>query len=171
MEAVNLSSAPSASSVVSTAESRLSADLQDGDVLVGIATGRWRIGELLDGQITVEVRIGETDDYLGLRLDVTDYPAQAPAGKMWDLVRNLPLDAQQWPTGHLAEKVFRPDWSVANGNAPYAPWDRTALVGHSEWPTAHPGQVWNGGRTIGHYLRETRRVLEDAVPPPGRSDG
>lgn len=149
----------------SPAALHLQRDLADGDVLAGADGGRWRVVDLTEEALLVEIRVGEGDRYLGLRINYTDYPAQAPAGALWDISGDELLAPGKWPVGPLADGVFRKDWSLANGGAPYAPWDRTAIAGHTDWPTLHPGKIWHPGRTIAHYLRETWRVLEDASWP------
>lgn len=152
-------------SVPSPTALRLLADLGNEDVEIGSDAGRWRVVSVSDTFLYVEVQIGDSASYVGIRIDYADYPATAPAGVVWDVAADTPLAIERWPVGSLAETVFRKDWSVANGGALYAPWDRVAIPGHPDWPAAHPGKIWNPSRSIAHYLRETRRVLESASLP------
>jgi hypothetical protein len=94
------------------------------------------------------------------------YPAQAPAGRPWDIERSAMLSPELWPVSRLAVATFRQDWSVSNGGAPYVACDRVALSGHTDWPAAHPQRAWNPGRTITFYLREMHRELQSASIPP-----
>jgi hypothetical protein len=144
---------------------RLLADLSDGDLLAGADAGRWHIVGIDEQFLYVEVQVGDSTDFIGLRIDYVDYPTTAPAGVIWDIEAGELLPPERWPVGAAAESVFRKDWSVSNGGALYAPWDRIAIPGHPDWAAAHPGKIWTPARTIAHYLRETRRVLEDASMP------
>lgn len=143
---------------------RLRHDLLAADVDSGIAAGDWRVVDLTWPTLLVAITVG-TDAELGMRIDVQDYPAQAPAGQPWDLPTNTALPVDRWPVTGGELEVFRHDWSVANHNAPYLACDRYGVTTHPDWATGHPQRSWNPNRTIGFYLRELHRVLKDATMP------
>ncbi len=126
----------------------------------GVDGGRWRLISL-DWPVAVFVVFAaarhDSPGNYGLRLDLTRYPQQAPTGSLWDLERDDWLASDERPKGGLAEHVFRTDWE--NGRATYAPWDRVALEGHSEWARQHPQDTWHPGRGIGFILSRVHSVL------------
>ncbi len=147
-------------SIQSAASVRLQVDLQDADLQAGVETDRWRILRHVGDELVIEVRIGESDSYLAIKVDVADYPAVAPAGSPWDMESDQPLAQDKWPVWPRPDMGFRKDWSPSNGNGPYWSWDRVALASHPDWANAMPGKAWHEGRTILHYLRETAREME-----------
>lgn len=94
---------------------------------------------------------------LGLCLDVAGYPGNPPAGQPWDLSQDRPLESARWPLG--GRPVFRLDWSVANGNAPYLAVDRVALTTHANWAAEMPSRAWNASKTIHDYLASAHEAL------------
>jgi hypothetical protein len=102
---------------------------------------------------------------LGLRLECSGYPGEAPAGQPWDLKTDTPLPVQQWPHGARAGMVFRSDWSVSNRNAPYLACDRTGLATHPNWRTEYPAQAWNLSKTLADYLEQVRGALRGSALP------
>lgn len=148
----------------SPAEVRLRSDLTGDQFLAGVRAGRWRSAMLQWPILMVEVAVGD-EQFALLRLEVDGYPARAPAGQLWDAEKEMALSLDQWPRGGSAEKVFRPDWSVSNANAPYLPCDRTGLATHPDWATAHPERSWNPSRSITFYLWEIARELWNAWLP------
>ncbi len=98
-------------------------------------------------------------DFLHLRFELSGYPGAGLTATLWDIARNAKLEAGKWPkgTGDVA-KVFRTDWN--DMVALYAPWDRLAFVGHTDWPEKHRGRCWKPTHTIAHYLRFTRELLD-----------
>lgn len=94
---------------------------------------------------------------LGLRMDVAGYPGNPPAGQLWDLATDRPLDVARWPVG--GRPVFRRDWSVGNGNAPYLAVDRVALGTHPNWRTDLPGRAWTSSMTVYEYLSALHEAL------------
>lgn len=142
---------------------RLLNDLEDVDLQAGVDSSRWRILRCDESVLIIEIRMGESENYFAMKLDVADYPAVAPAGVPWDVAANDILPSDKWPTWPRPDMAFRKDWSPQNGNAPYFAWDRAALASHPDWPSTMPGKVWHPGRTIIHYLRETEHELESAT--------
>jgi hypothetical protein len=148
----------------SPGEVRLRADLTGEEILAGVRAARWRVPVLEWPILSVEVAVGD-DQFIQLRLDVDGYPARAPAGQLWDAENHMALPVDRWPRGGAAQRVFRPDWSVHNGNAPYLPCDRTGLSTHPDWATSHPERSWNPSRSIAFYLEEIAREFQDARLP------
>lgn len=146
---------------------RLQRDLVAADFESGVTSGLWRLIRLEWPQLLVAITAGDGRE-LGMKLLVDNYPAQAPAGQPWDLQTDVALGSSHWPTGGTAPQVFRLDWSIANGNAPYMACDRIALGGHPDWPTSHPPRAWNPSRTIDFYLREVHHELRCATLPQGQ---
>ncbi len=143
---------------------RLRRDLLSDVVQNGVDAGDWRIAPLEWPILFVGVTAGDGQQ-LGLRLVVDGYPAIAPAGQPWDLIRGIVLPVPMWPTGGTAPQVFRPDWSVQNGNAPYMACDRVGLSTHPDWARAYPDRAWNASRTISFYLSEVHHELRSAHLP------
>jgi hypothetical protein len=142
---------------------RLERDLASPRFESGVDAGSWRLISLNWPYLTVAITAGDGHE-LGMRLLVDDYPGQAPAGQPWDLATDGPLSASRWPTGGMAPAVFRRDWSVQNGNAPYMACDRRALVDHP-WATQHPERAWNPSRSIEFYLEQVHHELSTATIP------
>lgn len=151
---------------VDPCEMRLLRDLQDAAVDAGVDAGLWRVVGVSWPTVTVAIAVGSGGE-CGMRLDMQDYPAAAPAGQPWDLAADTLLPVERWPiTGHSPD-VFRPDWSPGNGNAPYLPCDRIGLATHGQWASEHPERAWDPGRTIVFYLEEMHRMLSEARLPSG----
>lgn len=143
---------------------RLQRDLQSADFDLALTQGLWRLVGVDWPTALFAVTAGD-GGALGLRLDLTGYPGQAPAGQPWDLAAAAPLPMERWPLGATAEQTFRRDWSQHNGNAPYLACDRVPLPGHPDWPVSRPERCWNPTRTIAFYLAEISRELTHATLP------
>ncbi|MEW2330281.1 hypothetical protein AB0880_20995 [Micromonospora chersina] len=143
---------------------RLRRHLSAADVEAGVDAGSWRIVDLTWPFLTVAIAVGENAE-LGMRLDVQDYPLQAPAGQPWNIVADAPLPVAEWPISGRSPEIFRPDWSPSNNNAPYLACDRAGITSHPNWATERPERSWNASRTIGFYLRELHRELSCATMP------
>jgi hypothetical protein len=61
--------------------------------------------------------------------------------------------------------VFRTDWSLQNGNAPYLACDRVGLATHPGWLTEHPTRAWNQSKTLVDYREQVRDALRGATLP------
>ena len=128
----------------------------------GVDSGRWRLVSL-DWPVGVFAvsaapRDSSPDEY-GLRIDFARYPQQAPTAEPWNLGRGERLADCERPKGERAAKVFRCDWE--QGRALYAPWDRIALSGHSNWISEHKAYVWHSGRDVVFFLRCVHDLLND----------
>ncbi|MDT4995137.1 MAG: hypothetical protein QOH97_5029, partial [Actinoplanes sp.] len=75
---------------------RLRRHLLTADVEVGVAAGSWRVVELSWPVLLVAIAVGDEAE-LGMRVDVQDYPMQAPAGQPWNLATNETLAVANWP--------------------------------------------------------------------------
>ena len=158
------SAAPADGDVLSPDEVRLRADVASECFAVGERAGKWRNPVLIWPTLTVEVAVGD-EDYVALRLQLDDYPTQAPGGRLWDLRTGAPLPTNRWPRGEYAERVFRTDWSPSNHDAPYLPCDRTGLTTHTSWAADYPSRAWNASRNIAFYLEEIYGELSEARLP------
>ncbi|MET7951274.1 hypothetical protein [Micromonospora sp. NPDC005324] len=143
---------------------RLRRHLQAADIEAGVDAGSWRVVDLTWPFLTVAITVGE-DAELGMRLDVQDYPLQAPAGQPWNIDTDTPLPMAEWPVSGRNPEIFRPEWSPTNNNAPYLACDRAGITSHSNWATERPERSWDATRTIGFYLRELHRELACATTP------
>ena len=126
----------------------------------GVDGGRWRLIDLdwPIGNFAVSAagRPDSPSEY-GLRIDLSGYPQQAPTATPWDLGLNALLAPDRRPKGDRVGWVFRTDWK--DGRALYAPWDRVALKGHSDWPNQHPGDAWHPGRDIAFLFGRVHELL------------
>ena len=147
---------------------RLEQDLITAEFDAGVRAGQWRLAELRWPALFVGVTVGAVGE-LGLRLAVDGYPALAPAGQPWDLDRDGPLPAARWPTSGVGVEVFRLDWSIQNGNAPYLACDRIPLQSHPGWLVEDPPRAWHANRTVTFYLSELWRELQAATLAPAAS--
>lgn len=146
---------------------RVERDLVAADFELGVDAGLWRDATLIWPHLTVTIIAGDGNEF-GMRLALDGYPATAPAGQPWDLQEDCPLSPACWPTGGTAPQVFRHDWSIQNGNAPYMACDRIGLATHPNWATDNPERAWHAGRTIAFYLSEIHHELRGAtIPQPG----
>lgn len=148
--------------IMTPAEQTLRAHLAEGRFEIAVASGRWNVERLAFP--TFDVRVFGRDGDLGLRFDVAEYPARAPAGRAWDTARDVALEPQYWPTGGRADATFRKDWSAQHDGALYIALDRVALESHSDWCTRH--DAWTSSRSIYDYLLHVHHVLRAATIPP-----
>lgn len=109
---------------------------------------------------------GESPTRYYLFFNLEHYPKTAPTAYPWNRETKSKLDLGKWPKGTGNVKiVFRTDWNNAPEQAGrlqsalYAPWDRVAAAGHSEWPPRHAGLLWTSKHTIVNYLRPTHELL------------
>lgn len=140
-------------------------DLRSVPVLDGVENGYWRVVDLAFPTLTIAVTTGDGRE-LGMRVDVTGYPAAAPAGTPWSIVANRPLTLAELPSGATAETVFRSAWSAINGWTPYMASERLLVQGdHATWGAEHPERSWNPNRTIAFYLTELHKELRSCIMP------
>lgn len=141
-------------------ERALRAALETAGFQSGVDSGRWRLVKLEWPIGIFAVSAAERPNSpreFGLRVDLSRYPDQAPTATPWDLDIDTQLTSEKRPQGARASHVFRTDWE--RGEALYAPWDRVALNGHSDWSAQHPEDVWHPGRDIAFVLERVHELL------------
>ena len=139
-------------------EKALQADLESGRFLAGETRRRWRLISLQWPMVQIAVVARDEHEYV-LRFDCSGYPQNPPTARLWDSVRNVPLEVALWPKGGgRIAAVFRSDWK--GGVALYLPCDRTAIEGHDGWRTEHPSKIWNPSRGITQYLEIVHELLQ-----------
>lgn len=138
-------------------------DLADVRLLAAADDGRFGFTSYEFPIVIGWISVG--NEQLAIRLDCTGYPAQAPAGCLWESVSGLPLGTDRWPIGGGAEAVFRKDWSPTNGNAPYLACDRVALSTHPDWQQSLIGRVWSSNKTVFNYFEQVHDALVGAHLP------
>ena len=141
----------------------IEAHLADPRMRAATDDGRYGVTDVTWPVVTSWVAVG--GGRLGLRLDCSGYPAQAPAGCPWDLDSNTPLPPHRWPVDGRPPGVFRLDWSPANHNAPYLACDRVGLATHPGWLQEVPHRAWTSAKTLGDYLEQVHEALIGAVLP------
>jgi hypothetical protein len=150
--------------LISPAERTLRGHLAEGCFEFAVATGKWQVNLL--SFPTLDVTVFGPNSGLGLRIDVTDYPILAPAGRAWNFELDGPLEISLWPTGGRADGLFRKDWSPQQEGALYFPLDRRALLTHPAWlGEKGPEGVWTSSKTIFDYLIFVFLALRGASVP------
>ena len=143
-------------------ERAVRADLASPRFRAGVDAGMWRLVSFEWPVGVFVVAAAERDNSppeYALRIDLTGYPQQAPTATPWDLNLGAALTAEGRPKGERVGHVFRSDWE--HGQALYAPWDRTALQSHVEWPTTHSTYAWHPGRDVAFFLTCVHDLLND----------
>jgi hypothetical protein len=127
---------------------------------VGVDRRRWRLVSLdwpyAVIAVTAAERPNSPTEYF-LRFGLDGYPEQAPTVAPWQPLPGTVLAADRRPQGEIVAHVFRHDWN--GGQALYAPYDRTALSGHPDWPAAHPADAWKNSCDITFVLTRVWQLL------------
>lgn len=132
------------------------ADLDAPEFQAGVDEGRWRVVEFsyprLDFKISA-VRADGTPIEFGFRANLSNYPAQAPEVKLW----NLEDDAKpaERPTGSPRIVETFKDWG--NGTV-YRPWDRQTGP-HNNNATNLPHLAWNASRKLTFIFEDLHGIL------------
>lgn len=149
--------------VTSPDEQVLRAHLAGAAFQIGVADGRWRLESLTwpYAVITVaaEARTGAPGEFT-FRFELTGYPVTAPAGCIWDLGSNAPLEGSRRPKGGDSQvlQLFRDNWM--DGKALYAPFDRVALADHgTAWADQWPMSKWTPDRDLVFVLNQIHNEL------------
>jgi hypothetical protein len=133
---------------------------------LGEKEGRWRLISIAWPVAFIGVFARDGLEFV-LRFDCTGYPA-APTAGPWDSRSQAALAAGQWPrsNGGRVGAVFNPAWK--QGAALYLPCDRESIVGHENWRTEFPSQIWVPSKGIVFYLELVHELLHcgDYVSPP-----
>lgn len=139
-----------------------------GRFLLGVDRGDWRL--VRDGwpdpiiTVAAATRDGAPTEF-AFRFDLNGYPASGPTSEPWDIDADTPLAHDLWPAGiGRVEAVFNPGWKPnPNGHALYHPIDRLAVVGHTEWSTQDPANIWDPSRMeIVDYLKVIHDLLHSS---------
>lgn len=135
------------------------ADVASGAFLNGSLTGRWGVQSVQWPYSVIWVRASNGSRLL-LRLELTNYPRQAPTAEPWDIETNAPLAPARWPRGDArVTAAFNANW---NAHALYIPCDRVAMQGHEAWRHQHPSMLWEPAVGIYRYVR----VVSDLLGSP-----
>lgn len=138
------------------------AHLDRASFQAGVDRGRWRVVNISWPHAIIAVtaaRRTSSPDQFHLRLELTDYPQQAPIITPWDPANDTILSPGKRPRGEIVGLVFRTNWE--NGRALYAPYDRVGLQTHAHWAAQHPGDAWNSSRDITFVLGHVHRLLNN----------
>jgi hypothetical protein len=139
-------------------------DLESGAFQFGLLEGYWEIPPAPPAAwpywfVTVRSNLPTVNGgAITLRFTLDGYPARPPQATPWDLAKNAPLTAADYPKGpRTLTQAFNPNWH--GGQALYLPCDRSARDGHPAWKTQHPDYYWQPTFTIATYLQCVRRCL------------
>ncbi|MEP7240052.1 MAG: hypothetical protein ABI697_04120 [Devosia sp.] len=147
-------------------ERALQADLAKPAFRLGEVDGRWALRGVTWPYVFFGVIAKDGTEFV-LRLNCAGFPAAAPTGGPWDMMRNVVLDTSRWPgsRGGRVAAVFNPGWK--GGTALYLPCDRESLVGHDNWRVELPSKLWRPERGIVQYLELVHELLNcrDYSPP------
>lgn len=137
---------------------RVAAEIESADFLKGVEKGRWRIVRhtfpLLDIAIAATEPDGTASEYV-MRFELTNYPAQAPMVRIWDVGSDGPLARERRPQGNprvlLAFQVWGDD-------TVYRPWDRRTGP-HNSNAVNLPHLAWHSDRDLMFILEDLHGVL------------
>jgi len=146
-------------------ESLFKNHLGEAFFLIGVDDGRWGLHGSIDDIQWPYVILwckatprGDGHNKYYFRFDLKGYSAEAPTAVPWDIAKNVTLAAETWPRwSEQLKKVFNHGWN--GGSALYAPCDRVAMKGHTDWPQKHPAYWWTSGSRIDKYLGFLVRIL------------
>lgn len=139
-------------------EKALCADLESGRFLAGEARKRWRLVAVHWPAVQIGITARDGHEFV-LCFDCSGYPQTAATARLWDSVKNAPLDVARWPKGGgRIAAVFNPNWK--SGVALYLPCDRAAIEGHDNWRNEHPSKIWNPAKGITQYLEVVHELLQ-----------
>ena len=132
---------------------------------LGQSEGRWRLIAIDWPTAFIGVCARDATEFV-LKFDCTGYP-EMPTARLWDWTFKSPLSSDRWPrsNGGRVGAVFNPGWK--QGAALYLPCDRESFVGHNNWLTEYPAQIWVPSRGIVFYLELVHELLTcgDYLPP------
>jgi hypothetical protein len=141
------------------------AHVSTGRFSAGVDAAEWRlVGDITWPHAIVAVtaawRQGAPEEY-AFRFELSGYPNIAATAGAWNTAENRLATEAERPKVTYTPSPFRSDWN--NGTALYIPCDRVAVEGHTDWPAAYPGELWDPTRGISKYLIYVHaRLHEDA---------
>jgi hypothetical protein len=144
--------------IVDPSDARVAADLEEGNFLSGRDAGRWRLVSYnfpkLDFAITATEPNGDTTEY-GFTAELTNYPAQAPLVRIWDLESNVPLAVERRPNGGGRIRTTFQKWGE---DTVYRPWDR--MTGpHNNNAINFPHLAWRPERHLAFIFEDLYGIL------------
>lgn len=138
--------------------------LAGGAFRLGLTLSRWREPRLEWPHLLVNVAAAERPGapaWYPFRLELSNYPAQAPLGEFWDRAADTKLAPDRWPTGTPDSRpaaILRPDWAL-NQHGLYAAFDRSGISTHPDWHQNHPAEAWAAHHTLTDYLEYVHDLL------------
>lgn len=148
---------------------KFTSDLENSRVKEGIFNGKWGILSSENGWpdwpsvfiwISAAERENSPDKYY-FKLDLLNYPSQAPLICIWDIANKAPLIESKRPSGgETITMLFRTNWE--GGNHLYAPYERRALATHPNWISEYPSLCWKPTDTILKVLEDILYALHSA---------
>lgn len=137
---------------------QIEADLCLADFMCGVNEGRWRVIEFsyprLDFKISAINPDGSSAEY-GFRADLTNYPAQAPEVKIWNLEEDRKLATHERPKGGNRVTQSFKDWG---SGTVYRPWDRKTGP-HNNNSSAKPHLAWRCDRDLTFIFEDLHGIL------------
>lgn len=134
------------------------AHVSGGPFQSGVDRGKWRLIEIdwpfVIIAITAAKRANAPEEFF-FRFELTNYPQDPPTADLWDIEREIKLEASRRPRGKLRVSLaFR-----ADRNSLYLPCDRLEIQGHQGWRNQHPSMLWSPDRDITQYTRIIYELL------------
>lgn len=137
---------------------RVADELGGADFLAGVGKGRWRIVRhafpLLDIAIAATEPDGTASEYV-MRFELTNYPAQAPMVRIWDVGADGPLPRERRPQGNPRVALAFQQWGE---DTVYRPWDRRTGP-HNSNAASLPHLAWRPERDLMFMLEDLHGVL------------
>lgn len=137
---------------------RVVTDLEHGDFLSGCDAGFWRIVSFEFPILVFAVSATEpdgTEKEYGFRAELSNYSAQAPMVRIWDLNQNTPLSVELRPKGgNRVQEAFK-KWGE---DTVYRPWDRKTGP-HGNNTTTYPHLAWTPERSLVFIFEDLHGIL------------
>lgn len=137
---------------------RVAEELGSADFLAGVEKRRWRIIRhafpLLDIGITSTEPDGTLSEYV-MRFELTNYPAQAPMVRIWDVDSDGPLPRERRPEGNSRVALAFQHWG---DDTVYRPWDRQTGP-HNSNAANLPHLSWRPDRDLKFVLEDLHGIL------------
>jgi len=139
-------------------EQRIAVELLREDFIDGVEKGRWRLIDQAFPTIDIAITATEPDntpaEYI-FRFELTNYPAQAPMVRIWDLQANGPLAKDKRPQGGGRVVLAFQQWG---DDTVYRPWERRTGP-HNGNATNLPHLAWRSDRNLMFILEDLHGIL------------
>ncbi len=137
---------------------RVAGELAGPRFRAGVQAGRWRV--VADTHPVLDVRIAATEpdgtpSEYGFRIDLENFPAQAPMVRIWDIDSGTPLPPDRRPKGDRRVLVTFQAWG---DDTVYRPWDRRTGP-HGGNATTFPHLAWHADRGLAFILEDLHGIL------------